>query len=141
MTINSFHGEFRWLSNFWPCGILYEGVQYPSTEHAYQAAKMLTQELKLEIAKLDSPGKTKRFVRGLVIRSDFHANKLQIMEDVLRLKFSNRKLAVKLILTKDRQLIEGNTWNDTFWGVCNGVGDNNLGKLLMKIRSELTLEG
>ena len=116
MNINSFSGEFSWLSNFWPCKILYKGILYPSTEHAYQAAKMLTQELKLEIAKLNSPGKAKRFSRGLVIRSDFHANKLQIMEAVLRLKFSNRKLAVKLILTKDRQLIEGNTWNDTFWG-------------------------
>jgi predicted NAD-dependent protein-ADP-ribosyltransferase YbiA (DUF1768 family) len=39
--------------------------------------------------------------------------------------------------TGDEELVEGNWWNDTFWGVCNGVGENNLGKLLMKIRAEL----
>ena len=36
-------------------------------------------------------------------------------------------------------LIEGNTWewSRTFWGVCNGSGENHLGRLLMKVREEL----
>lgn len=45
-------------------------------------------------------------------------------------------LSEMLEATGDAELIEGNHWGDTFWGVCNGVGQNNLGKLLMAIRSE-----
>jgi hypothetical protein len=42
-----------------------------------------------------------------------------------------------LLLTGDEELIEGNFWGDVFWGVCNGVGKNHLGKILMEVRSEL----
>jgi hypothetical protein len=41
-----------------------------------------------------------------------------------------------LLATGDMELIEDNDWDDTYWGVCNGAGENNLGKLLMKIRAE-----
>lgn len=61
------------------------------------------------------------------------------MEDLLRLKFSNREVANLLILTGDEELIEGNWWGDKFWGIYNGEGENHLGKLLMKIRGELCL--
>lgn len=65
--------------------------------------------------------------------------KLPIMEELLRIKFSGSEpfLTRALLDTRDSELIEGNTWNDEFWGVCNNVGENNLGKLLMKIREEL----
>ena len=43
-VINEFQGKYRFLSNFYPCDIVYEGIQYPSTEHAYQAAKTLDTE-------------------------------------------------------------------------------------------------
>jgi hypothetical protein len=42
-----------------------------------------------------------------------------------------------LLDTSDKVLIEENNWNDTFWGVCNGVGENNLGRLLMQVRGEI----
>jgi predicted NAD-dependent protein-ADP-ribosyltransferase YbiA (DUF1768 family) len=45
-----------------------------------------------------------------------------------------------LLLTGDCELVEGNTWGDKFWGVCDGEGENHLGKLLMKIRAELAKE-
>jgi predicted NAD-dependent protein-ADP-ribosyltransferase YbiA (DUF1768 family) len=41
-----------------------------------------------------------------------------------------------LIDTGNEELCEFNTWGDTFYGVCNGVGKNILGKLLMEIRDE-----
>jgi len=59
------------------------------------------------------------------------------MTDLVRQKFSNPQLAKQLLDTKDFELIEGNTWGDTFWGVCSGKGQNNLGKILMQIRNEL----
>ncbi len=49
-------------------------------------------------------------------------------------------LREKLLATGDRKLVEGNTWGDTFWGVCRGNGKNHLGKILMKIRAELQAE-
>ena len=60
------------------------------------------------------------------------------MYNICKLKFiQNPELGKLLLGTKDEELIEGNDWDDTFWGVCNGVGENHLGKTLMKIRDEL----
>ena len=53
-------------------------------------------------------------------------------------KFStNESLKKRLLETGDEELIEGNTWNDTYWGVCKGVGLNKLGEILMRVREEL----
>lgn len=62
---------------------------------------------------------------------------LLVMRDLLQQKFSNGILREQLLATGDQELIEGNTWGDTFWGVCNGEGQNVLGKMLMNIREEL----
>ncbi|MEN9552051.1 MAG: hypothetical protein RI935_428 [Candidatus Parcubacteria bacterium] len=40
--IGGFFGEYRPLSNMWPCQVVFEGVIYPSSENAYQAAKFST---------------------------------------------------------------------------------------------------
>lgn len=53
---------------------------------------------------------------------------------LLMKKFNQEPFHSKLIATGDSQLIEGNTWGDTYWGVCRGKGQNKLGKLLMKVR-------
>jgi predicted NAD-dependent protein-ADP-ribosyltransferase YbiA (DUF1768 family) len=62
------------------------------------------------------------------------------MKQLLKLKFNNPDLQQKLIATYPEELIEGNYWHDTYWGVCEGVGENHLGKLLMEIRNELYIE-
>ena len=61
------------------------------------------------------------------------------MRKVLEYKFENPELRAKLLDTGDRELIEANTWHDTYWGVdkWSGKGHNMLGKLLMKLRDEL----
>ena len=60
------------------------------------------------------------------------------MYEIVKDKFSrNPELRVKLLNTGDIELIEGNYWGDTFWGVCNGKGENHLGKILMRVRKEL----
>ena len=136
--INSFSGEYRFLSNFYICDVNYGGLDYQSSEHAYQAAKTLNTDLRRIIQAAPTPGRAKRLAKTFQLRPDWSQVKLTIMEDVLNAKFSqNPKLKVKLLATGDAQLIEGNHWDDTFWGVCKGVGENNLGKLLMKIRTEL----
>lgn len=151
--INLFEDEFEFLSNFYLHEIMYEDQVFPCTESAYQAAKTLNKEARVrftttpginpvtkkEYAVLTA-GLAKKHGRKLVMREDWEQVKLSIMEMVLRAKFSNPELRAKLIATGNHELIEGNWWNDTEWGVCRGVGKNKLGKLLMKLRDEYAKE-
>lgn len=137
-AVTSFHGEeFGFLSNFYPVEILYEGIAYPSSEHAYVAAKTDDISIKNEIALLSSAGKVKRFGRTFELTTHWDIIRLKVMSDILEIKFTNQELRDKLGATGSRQLIEGNHWGDTFWGQCPiGTGKNNLGKLLMEIRGD-----
>lgn len=136
MAIDKFEGDNRFLSNFYFCEVVYDGIKYITVEHAYQASKTENRELKLRFAEISSPKDAKRFGRKIDVRKDWDDIKLQVMEDLLRLKFQDKDLLKKLLATGTEELIEGNTWNDRFWGVCGGNGENHLGKLLMKIRDE-----
>lgn len=72
------------------------------------------------------------------IRPDWENVKLRVMYDIVKAKFlQNEKLQAKLLATRDRMLIEGNDWGDTFWGMVDGEGANNLGKILMRVREEI----
>ncbi len=131
-----FRGKYSFLSNFYPVKIEYEGIVYPSVEHAYQAAKVLDVNLRLLISRLNSPSRARQMGRSFQVRHNWDNIKLSIMENLLRIKFSLPYLRNRLIATKGIELIEENWWNDTFWGVSNGVGENNLGRILMKLRDE-----
>jgi ribA/ribD-fused uncharacterized protein len=139
MAINSFEGDNAFLSNFYPSSIKVDDITYPTVEHAFQASKLDPDNLwvKTAISHLDTPGKAKRFGRKVTLRSNWEQIKNSIMLNLLRLKFSNSALKFLLLETGDEELIEGNYWNDTYWGVCNGEGQNHLGKLLMQVREEL----
>lgn len=136
-AITEFQGEHRYLSNFWPAPILWDGIVFPSAEHAYQAAKTHDRTARQYMARL-TPGQAKRYGRTVDIRSDWEAIKVETMREIVALKFGTHEhLANKLLATGSAMLVEGNTWGDTFWGVCRGRGENHLGKILMQIRSEL----
>lgn len=122
--INDFHGVYRFLSNFWPAAVMLDSVTYPSVEHAYVAAKTLDMTMREVVRTTDSPGAVKRLgrLRSFELRPDWDAVKLTIMADLVRQKFAHPELRSKLVSTGDAELIEGNTWGDTFWGVCKGVG-------------------
>lgn len=140
--INSFTNQYRFLSNFYPCWVFYEGISYPSTEHAYQALKSLDIAVREFISNLKSPGEAKRAGREITIRPDWDQVKEGIMYDLLKIKFSTSILKEKLLETRDHELIESNTWHDNTWGICNCKkcdrnGLNLLGILLMKVREEL----
>lgn len=136
--IDSFKDEYAFLSNFHPCRLDYDGLSFTSVESAFQAAKTTDIETRRQFVDL-TPGQSKRLGRQVVLRQDWEDIKLSVMEDLLRQKFSdkNPELKQKLLDTDNAELIEGNWWNDKFWGVCLGEGENNLGKLLMKIRNQL----
>ena len=141
-TINEFQGEYRFLSNFWPSYLMYKDILYPTTEHAYQAAKVDSSDIKTGIKNCHTPAEAKDYLETHRIKPAPEwtiAKKLVVMEELLMIKFGGKEpfLTRALLATGDAELIEGNTWNDTFWGVCNGSGENHLGRLLVKVRDEL----
>lgn len=135
--IERFAGAHAFLSNFWMTPVTYEGVTYRSVEHAYVAAKTLSLDERQRIAACETPGKAKQMGRQLTLRADWEAVRLDIMRDLIEQKFRQPYLASMLRSTGTSKIIEGNTWGDTFWGVCDGVGENHLGKLLMDKRRRL----
>lgn len=136
--IDDFRGPYRWLSNFQESRVHYAGVGFPTVEHAYVAAKQHTWENFRNVLLCTTPREVKNYGRTVKLRDDWDYIKLLIMNDLIREKFHiHEELREKLILTGGAYLEEGNTWNDTYWGVCNGVGENNLGKILMKTREEI----
>lgn len=144
--IVEFDGENEFLSNFYPSPILYEGIVYPTNEHFFQAMKTLDPIERKAIANAETPGMAKRMGRTVKLRSDWEQVKVDVMRTGLMLKFSDAKLAQKLIDTGDEELVEGNWWHDNTWGnchcpQCSRVGGRNLlGMLLMELRKELQYE-
>jgi ribA/ribD-fused uncharacterized protein len=153
--IDQFIGEFDFLSNFHTFPIVYRDILFKSTEHAYQADKFEDEE-KRRVFSLDlnpnlTAGQAKRLgLKMKPIRPDWDAVKDGVMRDVLVLKFSPAEMRVKLLSTGDAELVEGNWWHDTYWGVCDGsgrhkkcpghepYGENRLGRLLMEVRALLS---
>jgi ribA/ribD-fused uncharacterized protein len=140
--INKFEGEFDYLSNFYPCIIAYEDLIFKSVEHAYQAAKsIILEEKSLFCDSKLSPGQAKRLGKTIKIRSDWEIIKLQIMKDLVKIKFEDSILFSKLQFTTPAELIEGNYWHDQFWGDCicekhiSIPGKNHLGIILMEVRN------
>lgn len=132
--INGFFGEFRFLSNFYPAMVIFEGFVYPTVEHAYQAAKTLDEEERKKIRYAKTPRDAKALGYKVKWRSDWNDVRVSIMRELLIKKFSTDDFKRALATTQGFTLIERNNWGDVFWGVCNGVGENILGKLLMEIR-------
>jgi ribA/ribD-fused uncharacterized protein len=132
--ITSFSGENFFLSNFYPVEITYEGITYPSVEHAYQAAKTEDDNEKIYISHLKTAAQAKKYGKRLKLRPNWNNLKWQIMVDLVTKKFSVPELKEKLLATGHVDLVEGNNFGDVVWGVCNGVGKNQLGEILMNLR-------
>jgi ribA/ribD-fused uncharacterized protein len=140
-VIDRFAEEFHFLSNFHYATIAFEGIKYPTVEHAFQAQKTKERAEQREIAAAGSPMAAKGMGRKVKLRKDWESVKVGVMRDLVRLKFtSHDDLADLLLATGHATLIEGNTWNDTFWGVCGKRGKNWLGRILMEVRDELSAQ-
>lgn len=138
MKIESFRDEYDFLSNFFASPLVHDGISYPTVEHAFQAAKTLDFRDRILISKCTTAGKAKRRGRGVELRPDWEHVKVEIMKELLIQKFArHHDLKFRLLLTDGIELIEGNFWGDTFWGVCDGRGKNILGQLLELVRELL----
>lgn len=138
--IDSFRKEYRFLSNFFPAVVWLDRKHYVTVEHAYQASKTLNKEERRAISACNTPGQAKRLGRRVTLREDWNEVKLSVMSDLVAQKFEDPTLRKLLLATGKELLIEGNTWNDTYWGMCRGVGANHLGKILMEVRAEARAE-
>jgi ribA/ribD-fused uncharacterized protein len=139
--IDSFSGEFGFLSNFYLLkNPVHDSMRlsYYTVENAFHASKSLYRGDRLDLQKL-SPAKAKQAGQHVNLREDWDRIKRGVMLDFLLQKFlNNSELALALAHTGQAELIEGNHWGDQFWGVYNGSGDNHLGKLLMLVRGLCT---
>jgi len=156
-AITSFSGQYRFLSNFFRLQIpvVFDAIEFFTTEAAYVAAKTTDFEIRKKVSGM-APGKAKYFGEYEIFGKKLSVNpcwndayRIHLMEDLVVQKFSkNQDLRELLLATSNRNLIEGNTWHDNFFGSC-ACGNcppekqrpereqNRLGIILMKIRSEL----
>jgi hypothetical protein len=137
-SISKFEGEFEFLSNFSPHAVTIEGMTFPTAEHAFQALKTLNMDERKMIRERKTPGQAKRAGQKVTLRPNWDKIRVTMMSEVVAKKLlQNHDILELLLKTKGRELIEGNNWGDTFWGVCDGVGENQLGKILMFFRDDI----
>ena len=142
MPINRFRGEFFFLSNFFPCrhGVELEGDLYPTSEHAYQAAKIEDRDGRDSFtcggSLGDNPMDAKSKGGKVKVRPGWQSLKVDVMLAAVRSKFArDADLRKKLLATRGQKLVEGHT-GDKFWG----GKSNHLGNILMRVRDELPEE-
>ncbi len=155
-VIDSFSGDYRFLSNFWYSPVPDGEIVWPTVEHGYQFFKLVNAEKLATKEYLDSlnlsrfrsskrpylncrPWEIKSWGQEIELRSDWEQVKIPLMARLVKAKFLDLEMRQLLLDTDDAELIEGNTWNDTFWGVCNGKGHNHLGKILVAERHEIRM--
>lgn len=135
--VKEFQGEYRFLSNFWPCRILIFGREFKNSEAAYQSQKTTDPDTMDMFCGLNAEV-AKRLGSRVSLRPDWDVVKKNVMWEVLQAKFDqNPHLRDLLLQTGEEHLEEGNHWGDRYWGTVDGVGENILGEMLMHLRSIL----
>lgn len=123
------------------CNIEFMGHKFKSVENAYMFAKRPNDVEWLNKCLSMSPGDVKKASRFISVREDWESVKLSVMYELLKQKFTQEPFRTDLLNTGGENIVEGNRWNDTFWGVdvkaTPNVGENWLGRLIMDIRTKL----
>lgn len=141
-SISEFTGKYRFLSNFYTCAVMFEGITYPSVENAYQAAKTLDHEDRVMFTTC-SAAQAKKWgspAGRIKIRKGWEEMKVGVMSYLIKKKFTEYPFWLALLSTGEAHLEEGNFWGDVFWGKYRGEGENWLGKILMQTRKEIREE-
>lgn len=130
------------LENKYPSPITYDGITYPSAENAFQATRFKDYSERRRFSYF-APYEAE--YKGAKFRStvpDWDNEKYDIMYNILKIKFSDPIFKKRLLDTGNQTIIIKNRNHEHEWGTCTcsrcrGAGNNNLGKLLMQLRSEL----
>lgn len=134
-----FSGTLNFLSNMYPCLVTIQigkdTFTFQSSEAAFQAGKCMNPKDISLFVEAKTGYVAKHIGRKVKMRPDWDVYRIQWMQQVVQAKFEqNPGLKTRLLETYPLELVETNTWRDTFWGVCNGVGENHLGRILMDVR-------
>lgn len=135
--IDRFRGKYNFLGNMYLHPVKAWDTVFPAVENAFQCAKHPEAGTLVDLRRkfsLCRPAQSKRLGRQLDLRPDWDSYRLVVMRLLLERKFSDPGLGQLLLSTRPHELVEGNSWNDRFWGVYRGRGENRLGKMLMDIR-------
>lgn len=135
--------EFYMLDNFSSFQVDWKGRRWPTVEHAYQAAHFFdtAPDIAEAIAQARSAHDAFKLARKYADKApaNWSEVKVGIMEDICRHKLQqNQYVYDKLLLTGDMEIIEDST-KDSFWGWGpDRKGENQLGKIWMRLRDEIT---
>lgn len=147
--ILGFDGPNFFLSNFSRHPVMLAGIQFPTVEHGFQAAKAFSDPLLLsKIMLAETPKDAKMLGRKAKLHPHWGQRlRYTTMRTLLRSKFQSIHLATMLIATDNALIVESNTWHDNVWGdctcgrnSCSYAGFNLLGDMLMDLRSQLNPE-
>lgn len=141
-AITKFKGKHEFLTNMLECRVDVFDLTFNSAEAAYQAAKSKDPEVRKRIAAIKNPYKAKEAGKKIDKRSDWELVKVDVMEEVLRAKFRDKRLRQLLVDTGKAKILHVNKHGDDFWGVIEDTqeGRNELGNILMKLRDEFKTE-
>lgn len=128
-----FRNEYWFLSNMYPCKIRVNGLEFKCAEACFQSFKTTDTELRAKFQHLNG-FEAKKLGKKIKLRPDWNDIRLEVMYRVVFAKFRQHPELKTKLLNISEMIIEDNTWHDTFWGKCNGVGKNKLGIILMTIR-------
>jgi ribA/ribD-fused uncharacterized protein len=148
MTVIKFYdprvGDFCGLSNLHPRPMMFEGVAYASAEHAYQAARARDPAVRAWLMAAPSPELVAAAGDALPlddIAPDWAVFHVALMERIVRAKFVEHGDLRRLVLsTGTAKIVEWAPEDSAiarFWGEYEGVGENTLGVMLMRLRDEL----
>ena len=136
-------GEYGYLATYSNYGFFKDGVFWKTSEHYYQAQKFMDSDTKIRIQNAETPkiASTIGRDRNLNLRSDWEEVKQDVMFDAVYYKFKqNKDILQKLLNTGDAKIIEA-TVKENYWGCGpNNDGQNNYGKILVKVRETLRTE-
>lgn len=127
-----FRNEYWFLSNMYPCRINIRGNEFSCVESAFQSFKCSDKVERIKFVGIDG-FESKKLGRRVKLISNWLDVREDVMMSLLLIKFKDKELMNKLRNIKG-EIVEDNSWNDKFWGRCNGIGENKLGKMLMFIR-------
>lgn len=131
--------SYPYFSNKYLCEIEWEDRAWPSVEHAFQAAKNPYDPAYIKaLRRTRSALAAKMLGKKATPTSYWLENRMLIMYHLINYKFRRyKRFGQGLINTYPIELIDTNMWDDTYWGQYGGVGENHVGRILMRVRVEL----
>ncbi len=132
--------RFQYLSPFSAHRIEIWGEVFSTVEHAYQAARIKPGAERDVIKNAASPLEAWR--QGQKYKNDpvlsiVDFDKFAVMEELFRAKIHQHPDIVEILKESGERDLIKNVETDFYWGIGDGSGQNQMGKLWMKLRKEL----